>query len=376
MALQKYLFKIFVCSILLLMATAVTACSTSGGERVLQAYLSSNQDALHRPTSVDNTPVRFTIEPGTPARTIGRNLQNEGLIQDDMLFEAYVRINGLTGRMEAGTFILNPSMTLIEIVDALQHARAASITVTIPEGWRIEQVADFLAEAEVFSNPAHAQAYQDQALSGNLEGLDVSRYPFLQDRPAGTSLEGYLFPDTYELPVDGATHLDLLSRQLDNFGARIVPIYEQAVAQGVTDMDLFSVLIIASIVEREAVFGTERGAIAGVYLNRLQIGMRLEADPTVQYAMGYQPDRDQWWKTPVFLEEYSAVDSPYNTYLYGGMPPGPIAAPGIDSIRGVLYPEEHNFIYFVAAPGGTGGHVFAETWDEHLVNVRRYQTGQ
>jgi UPF0755 protein len=104
--------------------------------------------------------------------------------------------------------------------------------------------------------------------------------------------------------------------------------------------------------------------------------MRLEADPTVQYAMGYQPDRNQWWKTPVFLEEYSGVHSPDNTYLHGGLPPGPIAAPGLESIRAVLNPEEHNFIYFVATPTGDGAHVFAETWEEHLINVRRYQTGQ
>jgi UPF0755 protein len=360
---------------LCLLLITLAGCS-GGGERVRQAYLSANQDSLHRPASVDDTPVRFVVEPGTPARTIGQNLQNEGLIRDDMLFEAYVRVNGLTNRLEAGTFILNPSMTMLEIVDALQHAHADSVTVTIPEGWRLEQVADFLAEAEVFDDPAEAMAYRDRALAGDLEGLDVTRYPFLQTRPAGASLEGYLFPDTYELPAEGATHLDLISRQLDNFQARIVPVYETAVEEGTTDMDLFSVLIIASIVEREAVVGSERGAIAGVYLNRLAIDMRLEADPTVQYAMGYQADRDQWWKTPVFLEEYSAVDSPYNTYLYGGIPPGPIAAPGVESIRAVLYPEEHTYIYFVATPDGTGAHVFAETWDEHVINVRRYQTGQ
>jgi len=96
----------------------------------------------------------------------------------------------------------------------------------------------------------------------------------------------------------------------------------------------------------------------------------------VQYAMGYQPAANQWWKTPVFLEEYSRVDSPYNTYLYPGIPPGPIASPGLGSIRAVLYPEEHNYVFFVATPDGSGAHVFAETWDEHVQNVRRYQQGQ
>jgi UPF0755 protein len=129
-------------------------------------------------------------------------------------------------------------------------------------------------------------------------------------------------------------------------------------------------------VEREAVIAEERPAIAAVYLNRLAVGMRLEADPTVQYAMGYQEAADQWWKTPVTLEEYSNVNSPYNTYLYPGIPPGPIASPGLESIRAVLYPDEHNYIFFVALPDGSGAHVFAETWEEHVANVQRYQRGQ
>jgi UPF0755 protein len=104
--------------------------------------------------------------------------------------------------------------------------------------------------------------------------------------------------------------------------------------------------------------------------------MRLEADPTVQYAMGYQPATGQWWKTPVFLEEYSSVDSPYNTYLYEGLPPGPIAAPGLGSIQAVLEPEDHDYVYFVATPDGSGAHVFATTFEEHAENVRRYQQGQ
>ena len=101
--------------------------------------------------------------------------------------------------------------------------------------------------------------------------------------------------------------------------------------------------------------------------------MKLEADPTVQYAMGYQPESGQWWKTPVYLEEYSAVDSPYNTYLYPGLPPGPIASPGLESIRAVLEPEAHDYLYFVALPDESGAHVFARTYEEHLENVRRYQ---
>lgn len=360
--------------LLVLMLAALSACS--GGERVLQTYLNANRDALTRPVSVDSRPVRFEVAPGTPARVIGQQLREAGLIGDDLLFEAYVRINGLAASLEAGTFILAPNMTLVEIVEALQQARAASVTLTIPEGWRVEQVADFLRQAEVFADAdGGATLYREQALSGDLTGLDVSRYPFLQERPAGTSLEGYLFPDTYQLPAEGAVPADLLARQLDVFAARVLPLYEAARAAGTTDLDLHTALIVASIVEREAVIADERPDIAAVYLNRLAIGMRLEADPTVQYAMGYQPASGQWWKTPVFLEEYSNVISPYNTYLNDGLPPGPIAAPGLGSIRAVLEPGDHDYLYFVATPDGTGAHIFARTFEEHLENVRRYQRG-
>ncbi len=357
-----------------LLVLVVAGCG--GGDRVLQSYLNSNEAALNRPASIDNSPVRFVVEPGTPARTIGQQLQAAGLITDDLLFEAYVRVNGLAASLEAGTFILNPAMTIPEIVANLQQAQAASITVTIPEGWRLEQVAEYLAEAEVFADAEAADAYRQAVLTGDLTGLDVARYPFLQDRPAGSSLEGYLFPDTYELPAEGATPTEVLSRQLDVFAGRVLPLYEAAILSGTTTLDLHTVLTMASIVEREAVTAAERPDIAGVYLNRLNEGIRLEADPTVQYAMGYQAATGQWWKTPVFLEEYSSVISPYNTYLNDGLPPGPIAGPGLSSIQAVLAPAEHDYLYFVATPDGTGAHIFATTFEEHAENVRRYQTGQ
>ena len=356
-------------ALVMVVSSAVLACG--GGNRVMAAYLDSHAEELTRPLSVDESTVRFVVEPGTPARLIGQNLQEANLIGDDFLFEAYVRVNGLSNRLAAGTFLLSPSMTLVEIVEKLQQANAESIRLTIPEGWRIGQIVDRLAELEIFDEVL-ISAYRQQVESGDLSSIDASRYPFLQQRPAGTSLEGYLFPDTFEIPAVDPTVADILERQLDGFATKVLPLYDAAVAAGDTDLDLYTVLILASIVEREAVVAEERPAIAGVYLNRLAKGIKLEADPTVQYALGYQPESDQWWKTPIFLEEYGTVDSPYNTYLYPGLPPGPIANPGVSSIQAVLHPEKHDFIYFVALPDEGGRHVFAETFAEHEVNVRNY----
>ncbi len=361
----------------IVLSLLISGCSSGeDGERVLSAYLSSNQTQVDKAISVDDTPVRFVVDPGTPARAIGEDLVEAGLIGDDLLFEAYVRLNDLASKLEAGTFVLNPSMTMAEIVVALQDAQITSITITIPEGWRLEQVADYLAEIELFGEGEDsANGYRDQALSADLSDLDPAQYPFLQERPAGSSLEGFLFPDTYEIPAVDTIAAEVFSRQLDNFAAQVLPLYEESVAAGTTELSLFEALTLASIVEREAVVPEERPAIAGVYLNRIANGIALEADPTVQYAMGYQPDTDLWWKTPVYLEEYSSVVSPYNTYLNQGLPPGPIASPGLSSIQAVLDPAEHDYFYFVAVPDETGAHVFASTWDEHVVNVQRYQSG-
>ena len=350
-------------------ALVATACS---GDSALSVYLEANRDRLSVAASAQNQPVPFVVAPGTPAKAIAQNLQTAGLINDALLFEAYVRAQGLSSKLEAGTHTLSPDMTIPEIADVLQNALAPSITVTVRPGWRLEQTADVLNKSNANSGDAYRQAATEADLSG-LTPEDRKRFSFLQFLPAGQSLEGYLYPDSYELPREDATAGDLLKRQLDEFEARVMPVYWEAVAQDPTTPDLHQVITLASIVEREAVLDEERPTIAGVYLNRLARGMRLEADPTVQYAMGFQPATGQWWKTPVFLEEYSQVDNPYNTYLNSGLPPGPIAAPRLASIRAVLDPEQHDFLYFVAEPGGSGRHIFSRTFEEHLENVKRYQ---
>ena len=355
-----------------MIGATVAGCSAAG-EPGLAIYLRTHRADLDKPSGIVSGAQRFVIESGMSARTIAENLANHGLISDPTLFEAYVRVNDLDNKLQAGVYTLEPTMTVREIAETLQLAVAESIMVTIPEGWRIEQAADNLAEVQAFDDPAQPEFYRTAGVTGDLGELDATRWRFLAERPDGAGLEGYLFPDTYALPAEDASALDLIARQLDAFAARAVPLYDQAVAAGRTNLSLHEVVTLASIVEREAVVPEERPAIARVYLSRIEAGTVLNADPTVQYAMGYQPDTNQWWKTPVTLEEYSAVDSPYNTYLYPGLPPAPIAAPGLSSIEAVLNPDDNNYFYFVALPDGSGRHVFATTYEEHLENVARYQ---
>ena len=357
---------------------------------MLYDHLDANRPALFVPKSEDDQVVIFEIGAGTPARSISENLVAAGLVHDAELFEAYVRSIGRAQELKAGTFLLRASMTPVEIAEALLAEHATGVTVTIREGWRLEQVADALEVEGVVSGEAYlrsAQAADLEALSEivpsnavNAPKVDppsccdvkIDRWPFLDERPQGASLEGFLFPATYQLPAVEPTAEELIARQLDAFAARIIPIYLQAEEDGVDPPNLYAALILASLVEREAVVAEERPIIAGVLYNRLNNGMLLEIDATVQYAMGYQEESGQWWKTPVFLEEYQGVHSPYNTYLNVGLPPGPIASPGEDSFKAVLYPESHDFFYYVATGDGSGGHVFAETFAEHLQNVQRY----
>jgi UPF0755 protein len=194
-------------------------------------------------------------------------------------------------------------------------------------------------------------------------------YAFLRDRPKGalTSIEGFLFPETYNVPFDVPVDT-LVTLMLSTFDQRVTDKMRQQAAAA--KMTLYEVVTLASIVEREAVVPNERPTIASVYLNRLKKKMYLQSDPTVQYALGYQPATKQWWKTPVTLEEFLQVDSPYNTYLRAGLPPGPICNPSLASLTAVLEPAQTDYLYFYSR--GDGTHAFAKTYEEHQQNQEKY----
>lgn len=313
---------------------------------------------LEAPASDDPTPLAFVVEPGETAVQIAQRLQDEGLIRNADLFRLLLRVRGADTRLEAGQFTLRRNMTMDEIIVALQHGRPATVRVTILEGWRAEEVATVLA-AQGLIDP---DEFLGLVRTG--EGFD---YAFLRDRPAGatSSLEGYLFPDTYEIPTDYTTRqvLDLL---LGNFDRRFDEgMRAKASSAGLT---IHEVVTLGSIVEREAVIPEEAPLIASVYRNRLDIDMKLDADPTVQFAMGYDARQGTWWRT-LLVDDYT-YPSPYNTYLKTGLPPGPICSPGVTAIRAVLEPADTSYLFFVAnAQANDGSHIFATTYEEHQRNI-------
>lgn len=340
----------------------------------LRGYLMLHAADVEETAGTDETPIIFIIESGESASDIASKLKESGLINDATLFKYYLRYYDLDSGMEAGEFTLKKSMTIPEIAQTLSHAMANEIEIRSTEGWRYEQIGDYLfAHPEFNIDPNEflllARNTPQSLASGSTNGVEA--IDFLNEIPVEASLEGYLFPDTYRLPSD-ATAADLINTMLYTFDRRVTTEIRQALAgQGLT---LHGAITLASIIEREAQLADERPIIASVFLNRINQGMRLDADPTVQYALGYQQETGEWWKRPLYLEDLE-LDSPYNTYRYEGMPPGPIASPGLASIEAVAYPAQTNFLYFVVdcTSETPGAHVFSETFEEHQANVARCQ---
>jgi UPF0755 protein len=325
---------------------------------VLSVYLNLRAGDLTAAAGGDTTPIGFKIESGESLNAIGNRLQSMGLIKDPDLFKRYLQYNGLDAGIEAGDFQLNKTMNIPQIGQALQQGRIAELQVRIPQGRRLEEIAEAVSQQVPISATEFLALAQDA-------GPWKAQFAFLNDLPSGASLEGYLFPDTYGVPQDKITARDIITTALRNFDKQVTPqLRADLQAQGRT---LFDAIRLASIVEREAAIEAEQPRIAGVYVNRLRDGMALDADPTIQYALGNTRDPGTWWPQ-ITQDDYQGVQSPYNTYINPGLPPGPIDNPALASIQAAINPEKHDYYYFRASCTQDGTHVFARTLEEQVAN--------
>ena len=326
---------------------------------VLSIYLNTRSGDLIAPAGKDDAPVLFTIERGESLSAIANRLQSEKLIKDPDLFKRYLQYNGLDAGIEAGDFQLLQTMNIQQIAKTLQEGRIAELNVRIPQGKRLEEIADIVASQVPISSTEMLKLMQNA-------DQWKSQFDFLNDVPEGASLEGYVFPDTYSVPRDKVTARDVLLAALRNFDKKVTPqLRTDLQAQGRT---LYDAIRLASIVEREAGVEKDRPTIAGVYLNRLNDGMALDADPTIQYGLGNTRDPNTWWPQ-ITQDDYQVVQSPYNTYLSVGLPPSPIANPALASIEAAIHPEKHAYYFFRASCNKDGSHVFAKTLDEQIANA-------
>jgi UPF0755 protein len=312
------------------------------------------------PTPSGSDFATIDVVEGEGAGDIGSRLEEAGVIRSARLFDILVALMGIEDEMVAGRYEFDHGMPTLQVIGRLRLGATMPLTVTVPEGLRSEEVALLMEREGIVSADEFRRALAS-------EGYD---FDFLAERPAGAGLEGYLFPATYGFSR-GVSAEEVVQRMLAAFDAQVTPELRQA-AQA-NGLSLHQAVTLASIVEREAVKPDERPLIAGVFLNRLRLGMPLEADPTVQYALANDPanvERFGFWKQGLTLEDLQ-VDSPYNTYVNGELPPGPICNPGLASLEAVAHPAQTNYLYFVARDDGS--HVFAETLEEHLRNVEQYQ---
>jgi UPF0755 protein len=313
--------------------------------------------AAASPTVAPGASVKIIVKSGDTWSDVADQLQQLGLIDSSLIFRVKVRLTGSNGDLEAGTYTLQRGMTQEQIIGVLEHATPpAQAAVRFTEGWRMEQEADALEQKGVTSASDFLSVTKSPS-------ADFS-YAFLTDRPAGATLEGYLFPDTYEF-LKNSSAKDVVTKLLDRFGQEVTPqMLAQARSEG---HSFYQVLIIASIVEREAAVPQERPLIAGVYWNRLKQGQGLYADPTVQYALG---NPSAWWPRLDAEARTLEPNSLYNTYTHLGLPPGPICDPGLASIQAALNPQG-DYLYFVAK--GDGTHLFAHTLQEQNQNEQKVQ---
>lgn len=296
-------------------------------------------------SSPHGAPVRVIVPKGASFATATDSLHRAGLVGNSFFFRLYARIKRADRNIKPGTYLLKPGTPWQDIVEVLNGGRGLVNSVTIPEGFALRQIVPLLAERLGVPADSINAAVSDTLL---LRRLAI---------PTQT-LEGYLFPDTYAFP-DGTRARQAVLEMVRRFEREWKPEWNQRLVQ--MSLDRHRAVTLASIVEREAKVAAERPIIAGVYLNRLRENMLLQADPTVQYALGKH--------TPRVLLRDLEVDSPYNTYRYAGLPPGPIASPGGASLRAALFPASVPFLYFVAAPDGR--HEFRRTLAEHQAAIRQ-----
>ncbi len=285
----------------------------------------------------DKTNRIFVVAKGEGVREIANKLKKEGFIKDPVVFFLLVRKLGLDGKIQAGDFRLSPSMNVTEIAESLTHG-TLDIWVTIPEGKRVDEMADILKN----TIPTYTPSWRVK-LRAN---------------------EGYLFPDTYLIPKDADINL-IVSLMRDNFEKKFAQIKINR-SNNLTKNDI---VILASLIEREAKHAQDRPLVGSVLTNRLNIGMALQVDATVQYALGYQADQKSWWKKDLSAADLK-INSLFNTYQNAGLPVTPIANPGLAALQAAANPSETDYFYYISDKNGFLH--FAKTLEGHNNNIKKY----
>ncbi|OGZ38605.1 MAG: hypothetical protein A3E90_01480 [Candidatus Portnoybacteria bacterium RIFCSPHIGHO2_12_FULL_40_11] len=301
-----------------------------------------------------NTPVSgqfkeqsFVIEKGESLKEISEHLEKEGLINQDYWFKFYVLGKGWAGRLQAGEYVLSPSMSILEIAENLAEGKTISdISITIPEGFTLKQIDSRLTQVGLIDK-------------GGLLNFNQKEFLILNSQFSISNLEGFLFPDTYKFRKDNSLE-EIIRKILNNFDKKLSEDLRAEIQK--QRKNIFEIITLASIVQNEALTNEEMPVIAGVFSNRLTIGLPLQSDATINYITGKN------LRQPSIKD--TEVNSLYNTYLHKGLPPGPISNPGLDAIKAAIYPQKTDYFYFLHPLNGPT--VFSKTLKEHNSNKAKY----
>jgi UPF0755 protein len=329
------------------------ALSLALPERVQYSALLLWYDGLlTQPLDLSGQEQTFTVEVGETVDSVANHLESVGLIRDAGSFRTYLIYSGLDTSIQAGEYQLSTAMSPMDIAHELQDATPEEVDFVVLPGWRLEEIAESLSTSGLLVT-------YEEFLSA---AKALQEFDFL----VGVStVEGFLYPDSYIFSRKISAE-EMIGEMVRNFAAHLTPELRNGFErQGLT---VYQAVTLASVVEREAVKEEEQALIASVYLNRLKIGMKLDADPTVQYAIGYNFLQQTWWTNPLSLIDLQ-VNSTYNTYRYEGLPPTPIANPSLGALRAVAFPAETSYLFFRAKCDSSGFHEFSDTFDEHLQNA-------
>ncbi len=324
----------------------------------LRAYLRFHYDSLNAASA--RTDGVFEIQQGETAAEICARLKQEGWVDDSDLICRYWHYTGGDRSIGSGMFLIRAGENPAQIADSISSGESKIRILTVFPGWRQEEIAAALPTLgiPITSNDFLASAGGRPNSSGSLASLYA-------EIPSWATLEGFLFPVEYRI-VPGETADQCVERMVINFQQSLPAGWQAAVKSH--GLSVYQAVTLASIIQREAVLEEEMPLIASVYYNRLNQGMRLEADPTVQYALGFQADRGGWWTNPLWSSDFGE-DSLYNTFLHYGLPPGPISNPGLAALQAVAEPAQTSYLFFQAACDKSGRHNFAETYIQHLANA-------
>ena len=292
----------------------------------------------------------FSVREGEGVREIAAHLQGEGLIKSPVFFVLYAVVSTKAKMLQAGDYEVSASMDVPQLVAKFASGDVIRKKFTIIEGWNTKDIAQSLDREGLFQ-----QSDFQEAIVANWS----SEFDFLKDKPATASIEGYLFPDTYEFKYSEKVK-DAVRKFLSNFAAKMSPSFRLEIAN--QHKSIFQIVTMASLLEKEVKTPQDKQLVAGILWKRLKFGMPLQVDATIAYVTGSNE--------PQSLARGKSIDSPYNTYKYRGLPIGPIDNPGKESIAAAIFPQASDYWYYFSAPDGTT--IFSKTFQEHVAAVAKY----